>query len=284
MRPRQYRYGADMGEMVDLGGVYGFIRGDREPGTTNSGIIIDDDGLTVVDAQTTPADAAGIAAAIETFGLPVRRLVVTSSHLPFVGGSGVFSLAAVYGTPQISDHLDQPANLESCRALYPTRAGDLFDDIEPAGRQVTHTVTEGAWVSPSCVAAPLSGELDENLVVQVPDARIVFGGAMCSFGVTPMAGFGDPATWAASLETLLTWGDIFVPGHGPIGGSEEVVAQQAYLQACVDAQGDPGALANGPWSGWTARHFDEINIERAAALAINDRSPQPKLLRLLGLS
>ena len=48
---------------------------------------------------------------------------------------------------------------------------------------------------------------------------------------------------------------IVVPGHGPIGGEEEVRDLQAYLRACVAAEGDPGGLGDGPWVQlWPHRH------------------------------
>lgn len=272
-----------MADLLDLGGVYAHLHGELRPGATNSGIIVDDDGLTIVDAQLTPRLGAELLAVAERFDRPIRRLAVTSSHMPFVGGSSAFALPAVYGTPQVSAHLDQPANLDTCLALYPHDADDLIEIAETGCRRVTHTVAEGAWLSPSVVAAPLRGELDENLIVQVPEARIVFAGAMASFGVVPMAGLGDPAAWAASLDTLVQWGEIFVPGHGPIGGREEVLTLQAYLRAVVAAQGDPSALADGPWSDWAGADYHRVNIDRAAALAAGDSTPQPSLLAIMGL-
>lgn len=273
-----------MPDLIDLGGVWAYVADTTRPGASNSGIIADDDGLTIVDAQLTPRRGAELLALVEGFGLPVRRLALTSSHMPFVGGSSAFTLPAVYGTGQVSAHLDQPANIATCCALYPDDADELLTIEETGCRRVTHTVGEGAWLSPSVVAAPLSGELDENLIIQVPEAQIVFAGAMCSFGVVPMAGLGNPAVWADALDTLLQWGEIFVPGHGPIGGNEEVETLQAYLRACVEAQGDPGALADGPWKDWPGQEYHRVNIDRAAALAAGDPTPQPSMIQLLGLA
>jgi len=273
-----------MGQLVDLGTTYAWLSDEHRPGATNSGVVVDDDGVTVVDAQLTPARGAELFAAVDALGLPIRRLVFTSSHMPFVGGSSAFVLPAVYGTAQVSAHMDQEPNLDGCSSLYPDDAGDLHLIADHPCRKVTHTVAEGAWLTALAVAAPVAGELDENLIVQVPESQIVFGGAMCSFGITPMAGLGNPAAWADSLDTLLAWGEIFVPGHGPIGGNEEVLAQQAYLRACVDAQGDPSALGDGPWREWSGQEYNAINIDRAALLAQGVDEPPASLLRLLGVS
>lgn len=272
-----------MGQLIDLGGVSAWIAESARPGASNSGIITDDDGLTIVDAQLTPALGDVLFETASAFGVPIRRLALTSSHMPFVGGSAAFVLPAVYGTAQISAHLDQEPNIESCCRLYPDDAAALQAIEERPCRRVTHTVTEAAWITASAVAAPLAGELDENLIVQVPESQVVFAGALCSFGVTPMAGLGSPSAWADALDTLCGWGEIFVPGHGPIGGREEVETLQAYLRACVDAEGDPARLANGPWTTWPGHEYHRINIDRAALLADGDPTPPASLLDLLGV-
>ena len=62
------------------------------------------------------------------------------------------------------------------------------------------------------------------------------------------------------------------------------VALQAYLYACADADGDPGAIPPGPWDRWADRHLDEINVERAAMLARGDDGVPSSMLRLAGLA
>ena len=273
-----------MAQLVDLGATYAWLHDEHRPGAANSGVVVDEDGVTVIDAQLTPAQGAELAEAVDALGFPIRRLALTSSHMPFVGGSSAFVLPAVYGTPQVSAHMDQDANVESCCALYPDDSTQLHALVDHPCRKVTHTVAEAAWLTPTVVAAPLAGELDENLVVQVPAAQTVFAGALCSFGITPMAGLGNPGAWADSLDTMLGWGEIFVPGHGPIGGKEEVVALQAYLRACVDAQGDPSALGDGPWREWAGQQYNAVNVERAALLAQGNHEPPPTMMRMLGLA
>lgn len=253
-------------------------------GTTNSAVVVDDDGLTVVDSLLTPRAAEPLAAACADLGLFVRRLVLTSSHLAFVGGSGLFRLAAVYGTAETSAMLDQPPNIAGCQRLYPADAANLAELDEVGTRPVSHIVREAAWISPSAVAVPLRGEQAENLVVQVPNVGVVLAGALCSFGVTPLAFAADLEAWADSLETLLTYGSIFVPGQGPVGDADDVRALQGYLRACILAGGDPARLATGPWDDWSGRELDEVNVERAAMLARGDPSPPPAMLRLLGIS
>lgn len=250
------------------------------PGEPNAVVIIDDDGLTVVDSLLSPQQAAPLAAACAELGLPVRRLVATSSHAEYVGGSTLFPLAAVYGTPQISAHLDQPPNVAGCRALFPDHAAE-FDELMT--RPVSHMITEAAWISASAVAVPLGGELTQNLAVQIPEQGVVACGALASFGTTPLLFDGDPVALIASLDVIAGYGHTFVPGHGPVGGRDELADLQRYLQAVIDAGGDPARLGRGPWDDWSGSAYHAINVERAAMLAAGDMAPPPSMLRLLGL-
>ena len=254
--------------------------GSGHPGSPNATVIVDDDGLTVVDTLLSPSQAQPFAVDCEQLARPVRRMVLTSSHVEYVGGSTAFPLAAVYGTPQISAHLDQDPNVEGCRQLFADHAHE-FDDL--VTRTVSHTVAEAAWISASAVAVPLGGELAQNLAVQVPEAGVVVCGALASFGTTPLVFDGDPGQWIESLDVILGYGSVFVPGHGPVGDASSIRDLQAYLEACLGAKGRADALPPGPWDRWEARHFDAINVERAAMLAAGDPAPPPSMLRLLGL-
>jgi hypothetical protein len=263
-------------------GVFAWLAEDPGPGRPNAGVVIEDDGVTVIDALMVPSQAQPFAATVEALGLPVRRLVLTSSHLEYAGGTPFFPRPAVYGTAQVSTHLDQPPQVEVLRRLYPNQAHELDEELRT--RPVTHVVTERTKLTPSLHAVLVRGDLDENLVLAVPRAGVVFGGATCSFGVTPLAFQADPAAWADSLADIAALGPRLVPGHGAVGDGDDLLAQSAYLYACVDAGGDPSALPPGPWDRWSARENDEVNVQRAAMLAAGDTQVPPAMLHRAGLA
>jgi cyclase len=261
---------------------FGWIADDARHGHTNAGVRVDDDGLTVIDCLLTPERAEALVAALAPLELPIRRVVYTTSHIEFVGGSSQLWMAARYGRAQTSALLDQPPNLHVYRSLYPADA-NAFDE-EFTTRPVSHTVNEAAWLTPSACAVPVGGQQRENLVVLVPDADVLFAGAMATFGVTPNGFDGDPLAWADALGDLGELATLVVPGIGPVGGPDDLVALQAYLYACVEAEGDIEAIPPGPWDQWSDRHLDEVNIERAAMLARGDDGVPPAMLRLAGLA
>jgi cyclase len=267
-------------------GVYAFTHPAPRYGDTNVGLIIDADGLTLVDTTASPDRAGALHRSIRDFtgdlGLPLRRVVLSSSRMAFAGGSEVFRQAAFYGSAATSEQLDAPVNLATVRALLPQVAGEYGDEF--ATRPVTHTVEVPAWLTPSAYGVPVVAEAPTNLVAQVPGADAVFAGAVCSFGVTPLGFDGDLEAWIAALDTLAELGRTIVPGHGPVGGRADLDDLRAYFQACLAADGSVERLAEGPWDRWANPEFHPVNVERAALLRRNDPSPPPSLLRLLGLA
>lgn len=267
-------------DLLDVG-VYAWLQLPGRDGRSNAGVVVDEDGITVVDTLAVRSQWEPFGDAVDALGMPIRRVVLTSSHVEYAGGTSRFRLAAVFGRPQASAHLDQPPDPDVIRALLPELATDVDDEF--VTRAVSHVVDAPVQLTPACAAMPTGGEEAENLVVVVPGAQLVFAGAMCSFGVTPFAYQGDPAGWADALDDVVAMAPIVVPGHGPIGGEEEVRALQAYLRACVAANGDPNRIPAGPWDDWPGREHDVVNVERAAMLARGDDAIPPSLLARLGL-
>jgi glyoxylase-like metal-dependent hydrolase (beta-lactamase superfamily II) len=229
-----------------------------------------------------PSQWEPFAEAVEALGHLVRRAVLTSSHIPYVGGSGRFWQAAFYGTSHTSDLLDLPPNVAGYRRLYPEFADELDDELTT--RPVTHVVDEPAALTPAVQLQPLAGPSPGNLVALVPGAEVCFAGDLCSFGVTPLGFEADFEAWVASLAVVGDAARIVVPGVGGVGGRRQVEELAGYLQACLDAGGDADRLAAGPWDRWSDRHVDAVNVERAASCARGEDRIPTAMLRLVGLA
>ncbi|MGB5759854.1 MAG: hypothetical protein WBM50_23265 [Acidimicrobiales bacterium] len=272
--------------LVELGrGVFAYIDPITGFGHSNVGLVIDADGLTIFDTTATPERGYRVRQAVlaltAELQLPIKRVVLSSSRIPFSGGGQPFWAAAFYGTEATSDQLDAPPNPLAFRRLLPDFASSYLDDFTT--RPVTHTVSEPAWLTAAAQVVPLPGESESNLVMWLEAADVVLAGALACFGVTPLLYDGNPASWIESLGGLLELGSTVVPGHGPPGGAADVADLIGYLRACVEAEGQPQDIAPGPWDRWTDRRFDAVNVERAAALAAGiDEVPQA-MFALLGL-
>ncbi len=266
-------------------GVFTWLQPGGESGVSNAGAVLDDDGVTVIDTLMVRSQWEPFAAAVHALGRPIRRILLTHAHIDHVGGSTAFPNAAVYGSRQTSELLDGEMPVDAYKAFMPG-FDDGFDELAELGtRPVTHLVTDAAPLTARIEVIPATGHTDGDLIVIVDDADVCFSGDLCFFGVTPLAFQGDPATWAAVLDTMGDLAERIVPGHGPIGGTEECRMLADYLRACVDAKGDASAIPAGPWDDWIERELrDEINVERAVIVGEGRDDMPPAMLRAIGLA
>ncbi|HEY7827055.1 MAG TPA: MBL fold metallo-hydrolase, partial [Candidatus Limnocylindrales bacterium] len=144
-------------------------------------------------------------------------------------------------------------NLASIAQEYPTIAGELAGvqldppdqpvsddgaDLEIGGRLI-----ELRWLG--------RGHTDNDLVIRVPDAPVVFAGDLLENGAPPWLGDGYPLDWVATIEAILELlptprssepgsskpGVAVVPGHGDIGDRAFVERSLAEMRSIVDLAG-----------------------------------------------
>jgi len=260
-------------EVADV--VVAIVHGHGESGVSNAGLVIDGDAALVVDTMTFPEMADGIVAELGRRRARPVTVLNTHHHVDHVGGNSV--LAAAGGR--------LVAHPETARVIeHGGRPNEVYDGFMPQFR--------GRFASLDIVAPePTIDDLDlptgvelrafvpahtpADVAVWLPERRVLFTGDLCFFGVAPLALQGLVSSWVTALDALLALGpETVVPGHGPVGGPDDVRVVRDHLAALLTAGRDAvGAGASlddavaafdaGPVAGWLESERTPVNLERA---------------------
>jgi glyoxylase-like metal-dependent hydrolase (beta-lactamase superfamily II) len=192
---------------------------------SNAGFVVTSAGVVVIDALGSPELARELRAEIARITpLPVTHVIVTHYHADHIYGLQVFKDAGA----RVIAHRQALLYLHSDTAQQRLAASreELFPWVDEATRlvpadqwvdgpttlRVGDTVLELHPVGPS--------HTPEDLVVWLPQRRVLFAGDLVFRGRIPFVGQADSAHWIQALDTLLGFdAQLVVPGHGPVSGS-----------------------------------------------------------------
>ena len=201
--------------------------------------------------------------------------VITHAHGDHANGAGLVARGGgeVLATP------GSAAEIRGGPHTYPQVFTDArWGDIAPPA-QVTeirsHTLidTGTQLVEVHPVAGP--AHTQDDLVVWLPRARVLFTGDLLFADVTPLLFSGSLAGWLRAMEWLRGFDARWlVPGHGPLCTPESAAftEQWRYLcwlrEAVAPSEIDVFALtevARGRWSRWDLHERHPVNLMRAHA-------------------
>ena len=76
------------------------------------------------------------------------------------------------------------------------------------------------------------GHTDSDLYIELPDDGIVICGDLGFFDTQPFMYYCDPEGWTEWIEAMeASDHQVFVPGHGPVGGKKELAILREYIKA-----------------------------------------------------
>jgi cyclase len=212
--------------------VYAAIAAPRSTAGSNSGFIIGDNGVVVVDTFVT-ADAAKVLLAEiqKVTKLPVKFVVNTHYHLDHTAGNGVFAEtgASVAGQRNLRGWI----NTENLKFLGPTPTPEqkaMVEGLVPPNI-VYDSAIEFFLGSKRVVVRYYPGHTGGDSVVFVPDAQVVFCGDLFWRKTLPNLIDGTTDKWAETDAKLAAEnpGAKFVPGHGDVGNADDVKEFGGYI-------------------------------------------------------
>jgi glyoxylase-like metal-dependent hydrolase (beta-lactamase superfamily II) len=124
-----------------------------------------------------------------------------------------------------------------------------------------------------------------DLIVHVPDARVVFAADVVFLGSTPVMWAGPLEGWLRALDTIAELEpDVVVPGHGPvtdIAGLDAVRAYWTYLESASRRRPDARTIvlsdeyAAQPFAGWECPERAVINVHTLERHRRGGSEPKP---------
>jgi glyoxylase-like metal-dependent hydrolase (beta-lactamase superfamily II) len=207
----------------------------------NIGAILGDEGVLVIDTRATHEAADEILSDLRRLTpLPVSVAVNTHGHWDHCFGNARFRPAPIWGHVRCVDMMRLTG--ESQRTRIAASSAELAPGlahvvIDPPDR--TFEDTARVEIEPGGRSVELRflgrGHTDNDIVVLVDDADVLFAGDLLENGATPFFGDGFPLDWPATVEVLveLVSGAV-VPGHGAVGDRPFAVRQMSEFRTVAE--------------------------------------------------
>jgi glyoxylase-like metal-dependent hydrolase (beta-lactamase superfamily II) len=202
------------------------------------GVVGGDAGLLVVDTRSSHRQATQLRRDIGELPGAVAWAVNTHHHHDHCFGNAVFADVALWGLDGCARRLveeaetmrdelvsDFPKSADEWREVVVTPPTSTFRDrasIDVGGRTVD-------------LLHLGRGHTDDDIVVHIPDAGVVFAGDLLENGTPPYFGDGFPLDWPATVEALIALGaGTVAAGHGEVADRAFAERSLAELRAVAD--------------------------------------------------
>jgi len=200
-------------------------------GDPNTGVVIGDDAVMVIDTQATPTMAADVIRRIrEVTDKPIKYVVLSHYHAVRVLGASAYAPEHIIASEDTLSLIKERG--EQDKASEIGRFPRLFRNVEsvPAGLTwptLTFTGKMTLWLGKLEVQLLQlgRGHTKGDTVVWLPAERILFSGDLVEFDATPYAGDAYFSDWPATLDAVAALKPAqLVPGRGAALQTEADVA------------------------------------------------------------
>jgi glyoxylase-like metal-dependent hydrolase (beta-lactamase superfamily II) len=201
-------------------------------GDPNTGVIVGDDAVMVVDTQATPAMAADVIRRIrEVTDKPTKWVLLSHYHAVRVLGASAYRPEHVIASEDTLSLIEERG--EADKASEIGRFPRLFRDVESVPPGLTWpTITFSGRMRLRLGRLEVQlmqlgrGHTKGDTVAWLPEERILFSGDLVEFDATPYAGDAYFEDWPATLDRIAALKPrALVPGRGAALQGEERVQQ-----------------------------------------------------------
>src|SRR6185437_4540326 len=204
-------------------------------GDPNSGIVVGDDGVMVIDTQATPAMAAEVIERVATVtDKPIKYVLLTHYHAVRVLGASAYKEAEILASDAtralIAERGKQDMDSEVGRFPRLFRAMDGIPGL--TWPTMTFPDQISVWLGRREVRMMHigRGHTAGDVIAVVPDAGVVFSGDLVEYKSACYCGDAHFSDWLATLDNLAEMQAVtLVPGRGAALTTPEMVAEGIAL-------------------------------------------------------
>lgn len=200
-------------------------------GDPNTGIVVGDDGVMVIDAQATPAMAGDVIARVaKVTDKPVKYVLLTHYHAVRVLGASAFKGAEILASNATRDLIAERGeqDMDSEIGRFPR----LFRTAETISGLTWPTITFPDQISVWLGRREVRiihvgrGHTAGDVIAIVPDAGVVFSGDLVEYKSACYCGDAHFTEWLATLDHLAELqANALLPGRGATLTSPEMVKE-----------------------------------------------------------
>ncbi len=277
-------------ELREIGNhVFACLQPDKGLGWSNSGLVNRAGGLVIDTFWDLPRTRQMMEHYARVSSAPAKRVANTHHNGDHCWGNQLFTEAEIIGhrlcaeafgkeSPEMMQQIrdggaGDPALADFAEALRDydfsgielTPPTTLFD--ERFDLMLDDTPVELLYVGPAHTIG--------DVIVHLPEQRVVFAGDILFRLCTPIGWEGTIANWTAALDRIVDLDpEVIVPGHGPVCGLEGPREMKAYLEYVRAESADSHAaglteieaakrIDLGPYAGWNEPERLIFNVARA---------------------
>ncbi len=215
-------------------------------GDPNSGIVIGDDGVMVIDTQATPAMAQDVIDRVrEITDKPIKYVVLTHYHAVRVLGASAYGAEHIIASQGTWDLIVERGQQDMDSEIQ--RFPRLFQGVETVPGLTWPTMvfenTMTLWMGDLEVRISHlgRGHTKGDIVVWLPGDKVLFSGDLVEYGATPYTGDAYLTDWPATLDALEALEPAaIVPGRGDALATPDQVRDglsgtRAFITDLLDA-------------------------------------------------
>jgi glyoxylase-like metal-dependent hydrolase (beta-lactamase superfamily II) len=225
-------------------------------GDPNTGVIIGDDGIMVIDTQATPVMAQDVIRRIrEVTDKPIKYVVLSHYHAVRVLGASAYRAQHVIASQDTYDLIvergeaDMKSEIDRFPRLF--RAVESIPGLTWPTLVFKHELTVWMGQREVKIMHMGRGHTRGDTVVWLPKDKILFSGDLVEYGATPYTGDAYLRFWPKTLDRIRALGpEKLVPGRGDalvtpeqvesgLKGTQEFITQMFESVRAGAAAGKP---------------------------------------------